>query len=83
MIKRYLNTFKGSTESQRFRRFSFTLFALLYALIFSIYFAINETFSDPRIAILVDVTLGLIFAILVDITAGIGRKSPLFKDKIK
>lgn len=78
MIKRYLNTFRGDTQSQRFRRFGFTLFTFIFALLFSIYFAVNETFDDPRVALIVDITLGLLTAIIADITVGIGRKSNLF-----
>lgn len=80
MIKRYLNTFKGSTTAQRGRRFGFAIFTFFFALLFSLYFAVAKTFDNPLQAIGIEFLIGLVITIIVDNVAGIGRKSPLIKD---
>jgi hypothetical protein len=77
MLKRYINTFRGSEPTQRFRRFGFTIFTLVMSLLISIYFAVMKTFDNQFLALLTDLSIGLIIAIIVDNIAGIGRKSPL------
>ena len=79
MIKRYLKTFKGNSAARKGRRFGFIIFVFLYAFFFSIYFAVAKTFTPP-VALFVDLALGFTFTLITDLTAGIGRKSPLIKD---
>jgi hypothetical protein len=83
MLKKYLNTFKGSETQQKYRRFLFSIFALLFALLFSIYFAITKTFDNQFIALLINCLLGLICAIILDCLIGIERTEPLIKKNKK
>ncbi len=78
MIKKYLNTFKGYSTQQRARRFGFTIFTLLFALLFSIYFTIDRTFT-PTQSLGVSLLCGFTITLIIDLIAGIGRKSPLIK----
>lgn len=78
-IKNYLNTFKGDSVSQRFRRFGFNILSLLYALIIALYFASINMFENQFLALIVDVLCGYTFITIIDLTFGIGRKSPLIK----
>lgn len=77
MLKRYINTFRGDEPTQRFRRFGFTIFTLVMSLFASIYFAVMKTFDNQILALLTDLSIGLVISIIVDNIAGIGRKSPL------
>lgn len=78
MIRKYINTFRGDSTSQKFRRFGFTIFTLLFSSFISILFAVNKTFDNQFYALVTDLSLGFLFSIVVDNIVGIGRKSPLF-----
>ncbi len=76
MIKRYLNTFRGYSFKQETRRFLFSIVTLLFTLLFSIYFAIDRTFTPPQ-SLGVSFLCGLVITIIIDLVVGVGRKLPL------
>jgi len=78
MIKKYLNTFRGYSFEQKVRRFGFIILTLLFALLFSIYFTIDRTFTPPQ-SLGIGLLSGFIITLIIDLIAGIGRKSPLIK----
>lgn len=78
-IKKYLNTFKGNSESQGIRRFGFNILSLLFVLLFSLLFAVQKTFDNQFLAIIVDMLCGYSIVLVLDLIVGIERKSPIFK----
>lgn len=79
MIKKYLNTFKGNSTEHKARRYGFFIFMFLFAFLYSMYFAVTKTFTPP-VALFVDLGLGFLTALFVDLLVGIGRQSPLIKN---
>lgn len=92
MIKRYLKTFSKNTPSGKARIFAFNLFSLCIGLLVSLCFVAfaADNFGsycwiveNQVLVMLLSVLIGYSFTLIVDLTVGFGRKSPLLKNNEK
>jgi len=82
-MKKYLRTFIGNSENVKLRRLTLTMAALVFSLFISILNAKGGGILENKILeTIVDFFLGLASAVVLDLTLGLGRPSPLLsKDK--
>ena len=87
-IREYLNTFQWDKVSGKVRIIAFHLLSILYSfflfgLTVSLYLEDPEKyflFRNLIVDIIISLVSGYLFIFLCDITAGVGREGPLFKN---